>query len=86
MVHGEELSGSTKTGLDVVGDEQDAVLAAPLAQAMQKGSRRIDIPTLAGAVSVVTTAPNPLATSKSVTLNQTGLRWSDRVRFKVHPK
>ena len=33
MFHGEEFSGAAKAGLDFVGDQQDAMLVAKLAQA-----------------------------------------------------
>ena len=43
----EHLAGAPEPGLDLVGDEQDPVLAGDLAQARQEPGRRDDVATLA---------------------------------------
>ena len=43
----EQLAGPPEPGLDLVGDQQDPVLAGDLAEARQEGRRRDDVAALA---------------------------------------
>ena len=47
VADGEQLAGPPEAGLDLVGDEQDPVLAGDLAEARQEGRRRDDVAALA---------------------------------------
>ena len=47
MLHGEEAARAPEAGLDLVGCQEDAVLARHLAQARQERRRRHDVAALA---------------------------------------